>query len=303
MDKISAMRSFIEVASCSSFTQAAEQLGLSRLQVSRHIKEVEQWLGLRLLHRTTRQVSLTMQGEEAVNYCQRILSEVTAMESRAYCHNSELVGTVRIASPIGLGQHKLYDVIDAFCTLHPKVNIQLVLSDSVSQLVSDRVDIALRYTHQPDDSLIARRLMHIDNVLCASPTYLVQAATISEPTDLLQHNCLRHSSQMRWDLVYGDQTYLLDIKGNLQANDMGVLINAARRGNGIVCLPTDLANHYLESDELAEVLPHITAPGKTLWAVYLSRSYQQTLVRAFIDFTAATWQQDIKKWQPSKSNA
>ncbi|MGX9461191.1 LysR family transcriptional regulator [Shewanella sp. A14] len=300
MDKISAMRSFVEVASCNSFTQAAEQLGLSRLQVSRHIKELEQWLALRLLHRTTRQVSLTLQGEETLNYCQRILSEVTAMESRAHSHNSELVGSIRIASPIGLGQHKLYDVVDAFCQLHPNVNIQLVLSDNVSQLVNDRVDIALRYTHQPDESLIARRLIHIDNVLCAAPAYLAQAATIKEPADLLQHNCLHHSSHSRWDLVSGDQHYQIDIKGNLQANDMIVLINAACRGNGIVCLPTDLANHYLESGELVEVLPHITAPGKTLWAVYLSRSYQQTVVRAFIDFTAATWQQDIKKWQPSK---
>jgi len=89
------------------------------------------------------------------------------------------------------------------------------------------------------------------------------------------------------------------VSGNLQANDMGVLINAARRGNGIVCLPTDLANDYLERQELVEVLPQLTVPGKTIWAVYLSRSYQQTVVRAFIDFTADAWQQDIKKWQAS----
>ncbi|RPA63225.1 LysR family transcriptional regulator [Shewanella frigidimarina] len=299
MDKISAMRSFVEVASCGSFTQAAEQLGLSRLQVSRHIKEVEQWLALRLLHRTTRRVSLTLQGEEALNYCQRILSEVTAMESRAISHNNELVGTIRIASPIGLGQQKLYDVVEAFCQQNPQVNIQLLLSDNVSQLVNDRVDIALRYTHQPDESLIARRLMHIDSVICASPDYLAKHSTILSASDLLQHNCLRHSSQPRWEIIDESRTCLLDVSGNLQANDMGVLINAALRGNGILCLPTDLANHYLEQGELLEVLPNITAPGKTLWAVYLSRSYQQTVVRAFIDFTANAWQQDIKKWQAS----
>lgn len=297
MDKISAMRSFVEVASCGSFTQAAEQLGLSRLQVSRHIKDIEQWLALRLLHRTTRQVSLTLQGEETLHYCQRILSEVAAMESRANSHNTELVGSIRIASPIGLGQQKLYDVVEAFCRLHPQVNIQLLLSDNLSQLVNDRVDIALRYTHQPDDSLIARRLMHIDNVICASPDYLAQHAAIWAPNDLLQHNCLRHSSQQRWEVIADSQSHQLDVKGNLQANDMGVLINAALRGNGIVCLPTDLANHYLSRAELIEVLPNTTAPGKTLWAVYLSRSYQQTVVRAFIDFTSNAWQQDIKKWQ------
>ncbi|MDD8059018.1 LysR family transcriptional regulator [Shewanella metallivivens] len=297
MDKISAMRSFVEVASCGSFTQAAEQLGLSRLQVSRHIKDLEQWLALRLLHRTTRQVSLTLQGEETLHYCQRILSEVAAMESRANSHNTELVGSIRIASPIGLGQQKLYDVVEAFCRLHPQVNIQLLLSDNLSQLVNDRVDIALRYTHQPDDSLIARRLMHIDNVICASPDYLAQHGAILAPHDLLQHNCLRHSSQQHWEVIANSQSHLLDVKGNLQANDMGVLINAALRGNGVVCLPTDLANNYLEQGELIDVLPHTSTPGKTLWAVYLSRSYQQNVVRAFIDFTANAWQDDIDKWQ------
>ncbi|WP_372943863.1 LysR substrate-binding domain-containing protein, partial [Shewanella sp.] len=93
------------------------------------------------------------------------------------------------------------------------------------------------------------------------------------------------------------QSHLLDVKGNLQANDMGVLINAALRGNGIVCLPTDLANNYLEQGKLIDVLPHTSTPGKTLWAVYLSRSYQQSVVRAFIDFTANAWQDDIDKWQ------
>ena len=297
MDKISAIRSFVEVASCGSFTQAAEQLGLSRLQVSRHIKDVEQWLALRLLHRTTRRVSLTLQGEEALNYCQRILSEVAAMESRANSHNNELVGSIRIASPTGLGQHKLFDVVEAFCQQHPKVNIQLLLSDNISQLVSDRVDIALRYTHQPDESLIARRLMHIDNVICASPDYLAQHVAILVPHDLLQHNCLRHSSQPHWEVIDETRSHVLEVKGHLQANEMGVLIKAALRGNGIVCLPTDLANTYLEQGELIDVLSHTTTPGKTLWAVYLSRSYQQNVVRAFIDFTANAWQDDIDKWQ------
>ncbi|WP_282109966.1 LysR family transcriptional regulator [Shewanella algicola] len=218
MDKISAIRSFVEVANCGSFTQAAEQLGLSRLQVSRHIKDVEQWLALRLLHRTTRRVSLTLQGEEALNYCQRILSEVAAMESRANSHNNELVGSIRIASPIGLGQHKLFDVVEAFCQQH-------------------------------------------------------------------------------WEVIDETRSHALEVKGHLQANEVGVLIKAALRGNGIVCLPTDLANTYLEQGELIDVLPHTTTPGKTLWAVYLSRSYQQNVVHAFIDFTANAWQDDIDKWQ------
>lgn len=297
MDKVSAIKSFVEVASCQSFTQAAEQLGLSRLQVSRHIKEVEQWLNLRLLHRTTRRVSLTLQGEEAFHYCQRILSEVAAMETRAHSHNTELVGRIRVASPVGLAQHTLFDVVDDFLSLHPNVEIQLVMSDTFAKLVDERVDVALRYTNQPDENLIARRLMHIDNIICASPEYLANATNISSTDDLLKHPCMRHSSQSEWEINYAGITQKLAVKGPLQANDMTVLIKSALKGRGIVCLPADLANDYLATGQLIEVLPPHTAPGKTLWAVYLSRSYQQTLVRAFIDYVASQWQDDITKWR------
>ncbi|MCT7947191.1 LysR family transcriptional regulator [Shewanella septentrionalis] len=299
MDKIAAIRSFVEVANCGSFTKAAEHLDLSRLQVSRHIQEVEQWLSLRLLHRTTRSVSLTLQGEEALQFCQRILSEVADMESRAHSHNSELVGSIRIATPIGLGQHSLFDVVDRFIKIHPKVSIQLVMSDSFAQLVDERVDVALRYTEQPDENLIARRLMTIDAVICAAPSYLDSNTPLVEPIDLLAHNCLIHSAQQNWPFLKELQAEHVKVTGNLKANDMGVLVSAALRGHGIVRLPCDLANQYLASGQLKEVLPNFTTPGQTLWAVYLSRSYQQNLVRAFIDFTAQQWQLDIKKWLPA----
>ncbi|MFV7782553.1 LysR family transcriptional regulator [Shewanella marisflavi] len=299
MDKISAIRSFVEVASCGSFTQAAEQLDLSRLQVSRHVQEVERWLGLRLLHRTTRSVSLSVQGEEAFIYCQKILDEVASLESRSQRHRQELVGSIRVASPIGLGQNLLFEAIDAFTHQHPQVKIQLVLSDELAQLVGERVDIALRYTHQPDESLIARRLMQIDSALCASPHYLSQHPAITQISDLRMHNCLLHSSQSRWDFVKDNQTIAQSISGNLQANDMGVLLKAAIGGKGIILLPCDLANPHLASGELVEVLQGHHLPSKTLWAVYLSRSYQQHLVRHFIDFIAERWQKDINKWRPA----
>lgn len=298
MDRLTAMRSFVQVADCASFTQAAEQLNLSRLQVSRHVKELEQWLNLRLLHRTTRSVSLTLEGEETLSYCQGILSDVAQMQTRAQQHNTELVGTIRLASPIGLGQHKLFDVVDEFIALHPNVKFQFVLADSLAALVGERVDIALRYTHQPDDSLIARRLMQIDSVICAAPEYLSRHQPINDIADISRHNCLVHSSQSQWQWIVDSQHQQLNVSGNLQANDMGVLIKAALLAKGLVCLPADLANPYLASGLLVEVLPQYVSPGKPLWAVYLSRSYQLLHVRAFIDFIAHQWQQDITKWQP-----
>ncbi|ATG79509.1 MULTISPECIES: LysR family transcriptional regulator [Pseudoalteromonas] len=295
MDKITAITSFVEVARCGSFTKSAEHLNLSRLQVTRHVQEIEQWLSLRLFHRTTRKVSLTIQGEEALIYCQQILSTVSDLKSRAHSHNNELVGTIRIASPIGLGQNLLFERVEQFLQLHPKTNVQLVLSDNLSQLVDERVDVALRYIEQPDDQHIARKLMHIDGVLCASANYLAESPPLIKPQDLLNHNCLVHSSATKWRIISATNDQKVAIKGNLQSNEMGILVKASIRGMGIANIPCDLANKHLKNGELVEVLPHYYSPGHSLWAVYLSRSYQQTLVRTFIDFLALHWQQDIIK--------
>ncbi|WP_340678693.1 LysR family transcriptional regulator [Paraglaciecola sp.] len=297
MDKLTSLLSFSEVARCGSFSKAAERLNMSRLQVSRHVQDVEKWLNLRLLHRTTRKVSLTVQGEEALVYCQKILSTVSDLESRAHSHNHELVGTIRVATPIGLGQRILLDAIEQFVLLHPKTNIQMLLSDNVAQLVDERVDVALRYIDQPHEQLIARKLLHIDSVLCASPRYVAIAKELNTPQDLLKHNCLLHSSTAQWRVVSSSSDDKIAVKGNIQANEMGVLLESALRGLGIANIPCDLGNHYLKSGELVEVLPSYYTPGHKLWAVYLSRTYQQKVVRAFIDFLALRWDQDIVKFR------
>ncbi len=293
MDKITAIQSFVEVARCGSFTKAADNLNLSRLQVTRHVQDIEQWLSLRLFHRTTRKVSLTNQGEEALTYCKQLLSTVSDLQSRAHSHNNELVGTIRIAAPIGLGQNLLFEAIEAFVTMHPNTTFQLVLSDSLSQLVDERVDIALRYTHQPDEQLIARKLMFINTVVCASPDYLASTNKITTPQDLLQHNCLLHSGNSIWHFLGENSDEKVTVKGNINANDMTVLRKAAIRGMGIANLPCDLAQEYLKTKQLVKVMPTYSTPGNHLWAVYLSRNYQQNLVRAFIDFLTQRWQQDI----------
>lgn len=293
MDRITSLQSFMEVARCSSFTKAADSIGLSRLQVTRHVQDIEQWLGLRLFHRTTRKVSLTIQGEETLGFAKQILSSVSDLESRAHSHNHELVGTIRVATPIGLGQNMLFDAIQAFVAIHPKTHIQMVLSDGLSQLVDERVDIALRYIDQPHQQLIARRLMHIDSVLCATPGYIAEHAKLNQPSDLLAHNCLVHSSNPHWRVVSATSDEKVPVSGNIQANEMGVILKAALRGLGIACLPSDLANHYLLNRELVQVLPDYNTPGSNLWAVYLSRDHQQNVVRAFIDFLVERWQADI----------
>lgn len=294
MDRLTAMRSFVEVANTNSFTKAADNLNLSRLQVSRHVQEVEDWLQQRLLHRTTRKVSLTAAGEEALRHCEQILDQTAELEIRALEQAQSLNGSIRISAPIGLAQHLLLDTVQAFTELHPQVRIDILASDRLSQLVDDRIDVALRFTQQPDASLIARRLIIVDTVVCASPQYLASHNPIVEPSDLARHNCFVHLTGHKWDFVRDNQHFSVKVSGTISANDMAILRRAALSHNGIVWLPCDLANPYLESGELMRVLPEFHSPSSGLWAVYLSRSYQTPLVRQFIDFLAQSWQHDIK---------
>ncbi|OOE48873.1 LysR family transcriptional regulator [Salinivibrio kushneri] len=294
MDRLTAIRSFVEVANCKSFTRAAEQLGLTRLQVSRHVQEVEQWLSQRLLHRTTRKVSLTYAGEQAYGHCQRILDEAAALTLTTGRLQGALTGRIRVAAPIGLAQGILVAPVTQFTDAHPEVVIEVIASDQFTPLVDERVDIALRFTPQPDEHLIARKLMAIDSIVCASSAYIAHASQPNYPSDLSDHPCLIHVSGDHWQFIKDSRREEVRVSGPIHANDLGTLVNAARMGKGIVRVPCDLANPYVEQGELIPLLTDYRLPPSALWAVYLSRSYQQPVVRHFIDHLASCWQHDIQ---------
>jgi len=289
MDRITAIRSFVEVARVGSFTRAAEHLNLSRLQVSRHVQELEGWLEQRLLHRTTRKVSLTNAGSEALKHCEQVLLQVAELEARAQERSTSLVGSIRVSSPIGLAQNMLLDAVEQFTRQHPRIRIEIEVSDHIAELVDERLDIALRFVRQPDENLFGRQLLAIDTVICASPEYLQQHAPIRTPADLGAHNCLVHLDHDQWQFVHGDHTHRVQVNGSIKANDMGIIQLATLHGQGIARLPCDLANPLLKSGKLVQVLPDYRSAGSILWAVYLSRRYQTPLVRAFIDYLAEHW--------------
>ena len=293
MNKFIAINSFVEVATQQSFTRAANQLQLSRLQVSRHVQEVEAWLQQRLLHRTTRRVSLTPAGEDALLYCQRILSEVSALELSAQEQSQQLSGSIRIAAPIGFAGKLLLTAVEKFTQLHPKISIDIIASDNFQQLVEDRVDIALRFTEQPDASLIARKLMQLESVLCAAPRYLQERGIPLHPRQLSEHNCFVHLKQNQWSFVQQQQNFQVEVCGNIQANSLDILIAAAINGKGIVRAPCDLANPLIKAGQLTAILTDFTQWRYSMWALYLSRSYQSPKVRAFIDFLVEEFADDI----------
>ncbi|PAU36814.1 LysR family transcriptional regulator [Vibrio coralliilyticus] len=295
MDRLVAIRSFVEVANAKSFTKAAESLDISRLQMSRHVQEVENWLQQRLLHRTTRKVSLTHAGEQAFVRCQRILDEAAALELDSMCGKDALVGTIRVAAPIGFAQNLLIDRVQNFVSLHPKVVIDILASDQNSELVDERVDVALRFTDKPADNLIARRLMAIDTAICASRDYLSEFGEPKHAEELVDHNCLTHLNVKNWLFVKDNQTVDVEVSGNIRANDLSTLVRVAVNGKGVIRLPCDLANPLIEKGELISILNDYHYSSYALWAVYLSRSYQQPIVRRFIDYLVECWQEDIKR--------
>lgn len=293
MDRINAIKSFVEVAHLASFTKAAERLELSRLQVSRHVQELEQWLEQRLLHRTTRKVSLTQQGERALIRFERILNETSALVAESIANKTELSGTVRISSPIGFAQTMLVDAVSQFIAQHPRVKVDIHASDSFSNLVEQRIDIALRYTNTPDESLIARPLLKIGACVCASPSYLAKHGAPLTPDELTDHPCLVHLNHNQWRFFNDNTRVEVKVAGPLVCNDVTTIVHAAINSAGIAWLPFDIARSYIQQQQLVPILTEYSLEASQLWAVYLSRSYQSPLVRAFIDFVSDSWQQDI----------
>lgn len=295
MDKLTAIRTFIDVAKYKSFTLAAEQQDLTRLQASRHVQLLEAWLKQRLLHRTTRQVSLTPAGENALVHFETILAQIAELERQAEEQSKVLSGVIRISTPMGFANTILIDIVQQFGTAHPAVKFDIVAKDALSDLVEEQVDIALRFTYQPDEQLIARRLLELHSLVCVSPAYFATHGPVTHPNDLAQHNCLVHLDMTQWRFREHLDTFNVKVNGNLRANSMETLINAAIAGYGVVYAPSDLASPLIKAGKLLPLLADYTAQPYALWAVYLSRSYQTPRVRQFIDFLA----EQLQKQQSS----
>ena len=187
MDRIEAMNIFLTVVETGSFTATADRLDLSRPMVTRAVALVEEWFNARLLQRTTRRVSLTSAGERAVAHCQKMVELAAEIEQDILAQQGELQGSLRIASNSSFGSTHLLLAIKDFLQHHPKLNIQFQLSDQSVNLIDERIDLAIRFTNQPDPNLIARPLAICHSLLVASPEYLAQKGIPQTPQGLAEH--------------------------------------------------------------------------------------------------------------------
>lgn len=296
MDKLTAIKVFLTVAETGSFTATAEQLEISKPMISRYVALMEEWLNARLFQRSTRKVALTEAGEQAVLFCQRIANLTAEMEQEMMAQQGELRGALRVTSSQTFGTYHLVQMVNRFLQLHPKLNIQLLLNDQTMDLISERIDLAIRITNTPDPNFIARKLADCHSLLVATPDYLAQFGTPTQPEELYQHHYLSHHNINRkaWKCTQGEREVLLDLNSRFTTNDTQALLNAVLDGNGIAMLPKYMLETELQQGKLQAVLTDWQLPTFSIYAIYPSRDKLPLAVRKLIDFLVESF--EWKTW-------
>ena len=298
MDRFDSMRVFAKVVESSSFAGAAARLGISASMVTLHVKELEERLGVRLLNRTTRKVSLTETGRAYYERCTRLLADLEETEQAVSDMHAAPRGELRVNATPAFGILQLTPAIADFTNRFPAISVELMLSERMVDLIEEGFDLAVRVGELPDSSLIARQLAPCRMVVCGAPSYFEKHGKPRTPADLTAHNCLTVtgtglSYYRAWQLTAADGTAVNVLPtGNLRTNSGAVLIVAAFAGHGLVYLPTYLVGDALQSGRLAAVLDVYMGPPLPLRALYPHNRYLSAKVRAFVDFLAARFGQD-----------
>jgi DNA-binding transcriptional LysR family regulator len=287
MGRLEEMVAFLRTAEAQSFTAAAQRLGLSKSMVSQRVADLELRLGVRLLNRTTRRLSLTEAGQSFLEGAGRALREVEEAEEAAGRHGSALHGTLRIAAPLSFALLHLRPAMLEFMTTHPQLEVYLDMDDRIVDLIQGGYDMALRIGRLPDSSLIARRLAPSRTVVCASPAYLIERGRPDHPAQLSGHECLLYTGAARsdsWSFRIDGQWVSIPVSGRLHANNGDLLLSAAIAGVGIALLPSFIVGAALERGELTCLLEGFATPDGAIHAVYPPSRQVPQRVRAFSDF-------------------
>lgn len=299
MDRLQAMQLFVEVVDRGSLTAAAEALEISRAMASRQLESLERWLGARLLQRTTRRLSLTDAGIDALARCRQMVELAEETRALAGARHGTVSGRLRVTASMSFAQQHLTPAVAEFLHRHPQTSIELLTSEHAVNLVEDRIDLALRITNALDPQLIARRLSICRSVLCAAPGYVAAHGLPEQPLDLLCHQCLGHArfGTDEWLLSRGDERVAVPVPPpRLRANEATVLLQAALAGAGIALLPTYLTGAALARGELVPLLADWESETLGIHAVYTSRRHQPLLLRRFVEFLAERFDGEKPYW-------
>lgn len=300
---LQALRTLVAIAAGGSFAAAAASLRMSRAMASKHVSDLEAELGVKLISRTTRRLSLTEAGQQLTAASQTMLEMLETAEQEIRSSKGTPRGTLRINAPTSFGIRHLGVIVSEFLTLYPDVEVELTLDDRVVDIVDQSFDLAIRIRQLEDSSLTARYLAPAHIVLCASPDYLRRHGAPSHPRDLASHSCLVYDYMARhgtWSLERDGQREDVRVHGRMRGNNGDVLMHAAIAGHGITLAPTFILHEAIRDGRLVPLLRDWNVIGASFYAVMPPGRVDVLKVRVFLDHLAASlgripsWDRDLQ---------
>ena len=294
---------FAHVAQTQSFSRAAEQLGITKSAVSKHVAQLEAELAVQLIVRTTRRLSLTDAGARVFELCARVVTDIQAAREAALDARSSLAGTLRITAPSALGRNYLMPVVSDFLALHPEVSIELVIDDAYVDLMDQRIDIALRVGDTGDPRLVSRLVTRVEFFLVAAPSYVARHGAPRTPADLARHEWILHQPTRNAQITLHKGKAAVSVKahGRLTCNHGPSNLAAAVAGHGIFGGPDFEVAHEMHSGALVRILPAWRIEDSTLQLTFPPRRHVLQRVRAFADFVTERFKE--RPWRCESRSA
>ena len=292
MDKLLEMQVFAAVVDAGSFVGASDALEMSKPAVSRYVAELESRLGVRLLNRTTRKLSLTEEGDVFYARCKALLDNVEEAEAEITARKGEAAGLLKVTAPQTFGLLYLAPLWALFMARHPKVRVDVMLSDRVTDLVEEGFDLAVRIARLPSSSLVSRKLATTRMILCASPAYLKRRGQPKTPADLVNHEIASYSLLSMgetWEFDGPDGHVVAPVSPRLRSNSGDTCRAVALAHGGIILQPSFLVGADIRAGTLVELMPEFRSIRLDMFAVYPSRKFVSPKVRLLIDFLVETF--------------
>lgn len=290
MDRLDAMQLFVRVAELGSFAAAAQQLGVARSVVTRQIAALEAHLGVKLMARSTRRLSLTSAGTAYLEKCRVILNLVEAAETGVAEERQTPRGNIRISLPLSFGLKRLAPLLLDFSRRFPEVALDMDYSDRRVNLIEEGIDLSIRVTRRLEPGDVARRIGTARMLAVAAPDYLARHGRPRHPSELAHHECLGYTnggSPMPWQFMIDGQLESLAVRSRLNANNGDIMTEAAAQGLGITCQPDFITDNFIAAGRVEEILADFPMPELGVYAMLASNRHVPYRVRALMDFLAA----------------
>lgn len=296
MDKLIAMTTFVQIVDAGSLTAAAEVLGTSLPTVVRTLASLEQSLGVRLLNRTTRKITLTDEGRHYLERCRRILSDIEDAEVAITDQQGVPKGKITITAPVMFGKLHVMPIITRFMKQFSQINVELLLVDRVVNIIDEGIDVAIRIGHLGDSSMVARQVGEIRQVVCASPELISNVGRLQRPEDLSNHNCIRVTGLApgpTWHFQKNRKHLTIPVSDTLVCNQIDAAIGACMEGIGFGVFLSYQVEHLVREGKLAYLLADYEPPPIPVNVVYSRPRLMSTRVRVFVDWITRDLQQTL----------